>query len=69
MLTVDDQGQYSDGRSMDYLAFGSYKDLEVKASEEVTQKFMGKDFEALSGLYSFGGRWTDSELGMFVSAC
>jgi RHS repeat-associated protein len=69
MLTVDDVGRYSTGdqRAMDYLAYGSYKDLKVGTEEKIRQKFTGKEFEDSTKLYAFGARWMDPELGSFIS--
>lgn len=70
MRTVDDRGRYNNGtnRAYDYLAYGPYRLLKVGSdTNDVTQKFTGKEFEALTSLYAMGGRWLDPELGMFLS--
>ncbi|MDB5047526.1 MAG: hypothetical protein JWO30_597 [Fibrobacteres bacterium] len=67
MATVDDRGGYANGRAQDYLAYGSNKDLKINTADPVTQKYQGKELELLTGLYAFGARWHDPELGMFMS--
>lgn len=69
MLTVDERGRYEGGdkRAFDYLADGSYKDLKVGTAETVRNKFTGKEFEESTGLYAFGARWLDPEIGAFIS--
>lgn len=67
ILTVDDRGRYDNGRAMDYLSYGSYRDLKVGSTDSVTQKFTGKEYETLTSLYTMGARWLDPELGMFIS--
>ncbi|MDB5051604.1 MAG: hypothetical protein JWO30_4675 [Fibrobacteres bacterium] len=41
MVTVDDRGRYDNGRAMDYLAMGNYKDLKVGSTDPVMQKWTG----------------------------
>ena len=67
MVTVDDRGRYDNGRAMDYLAHGSSKDLKINTADPVTQKWTGKEFEAMTNLYAMGARWFDPELALFMS--
>jgi RHS repeat-associated protein len=67
MITVDDQGNYANGRANDYLAYGSFKDIKVGGSDPVVPKFTGKEFEGITGLYYFGARFYDPELALWTS--
>ncbi|MDB5051606.1 MAG: hypothetical protein JWO30_4677 [Fibrobacteres bacterium] len=67
-VTVDDRGGYANGRAQDYLAYGSNRDLKINTADPVTQKFTEKELEQLTGLYAFGARWFDPELGLWMSA-
>jgi RHS repeat-associated protein len=68
--TVDDRGRYNNGseKAYDYLSYGISKVLKTGSdTTDVRQKFTGKEYEALTGLYAFGWRWHDPELGMWMS--
>jgi RHS repeat-associated protein len=67
VATVDDQGGYASGRAMDYLSYGSSKDLKTNGQDPVAQKFTGKELELATGLYAFGARWFDPELALWAS--
>jgi len=52
--------------SYDYQAYGDPRTLEGE-SPDVTEKWTGKQFFDGSGLYYFGARWYDPELGMWTA--
>jgi RHS repeat-associated protein len=66
--TIGDNGEYLDGASSakDYLSQGRSRSLKT-GTEEVMQTFTGKEFESASGLYAFGARWMDPDLGAFLT--
>lgn len=68
MRTVNETGDYTNGGESvtDYLAYGGKRDI-VVGTEKVQEKFTGKEYENESGLYAFGARWMDPELGIFLT--
>jgi RHS repeat-associated protein len=70
MMTVDENGNEPDkGRVVnDYLAYGDRRKLKDNGdAERITPNFTGKEYEDLYGLYYFGARWYDAELGLWLS--
>ncbi len=68
MRSVGDNGEFLDaeGNVLDYLSYGSQKKLKVGGTD-VNPTFTGKELEVVTGLYAFGARWYDPELGSFMS--
>jgi RHS repeat-associated protein len=66
-MTVDENGNQSENVS--YLAYGTEIDLGVSSSF-TREKFTGKEFDSEGGmgLYYFGRRYLDPEIGLWVSA-
>lgn len=52
--------------SYDYLSYGDLRTLRGQ-NPEVTEKYTGKGYDDATGLYYFGARWFDAELGIWVS--
>lgn len=70
MMTVNENGNEPDkGRVVnDYLAFGDRRKLKDNGdAERITEVFTGKEYEDLYGLYYFGARFYDAELGVWIS--
>jgi RHS repeat-associated protein len=67
MMTVDENGnEPSWGRVVnDYLAYGDKRTLKTGANYSITQTYTGKEYEDLYGLYYFGARYYDAELGVW----
>lgn len=68
MRVVADEGDYLAGNTwaLDYMTYGDLRKLKVGATD-VAETFTGKELEGTTGLYAFGARWMDPQLGMFVS--
>ena len=69
-MTVDENGNEPGiGRVVkDYLAYGQTKTVKSNgAPEPITYGFIGKEYEDLYGLYYFGARFYDPELGIWTS--
>jgi RHS repeat-associated protein len=69
MRSVGDDGEYLDGEgnTIDYLSYGSLRKLKTGTTEQVSS-FTGKELELVTGLYAFGARWQDPDLGIFLTA-
>lgn len=68
MRSVGENGEFldSDGNVIDYLAYGSQAKLKTGTTGQI-QTFTGKEQEETTGLYAFGARWFDPELGLWMS--
>ncbi len=53
---------------MIYLPYGDIYDAETEGSDNFRYKFGGKEMDESSGLYYYGARFYDPDLGRFISA-
>lgn len=69
LRTVRSDGarDYTTQTVMDYHPFGQQLAMQQNAAYPLGPTWTGKEFETLDGLYYFGARWYDPELGMWIS--
>ncbi|MDB5048796.1 MAG: repeat protein [Fibrobacteres bacterium] len=68
MRVVSDEGDYQPNSTwvLDYMAYGDLRKVKTGATD-VAETFTGKQLEQTTGLYAFGARWMDPQLGMFLN--
>ena len=65
-VVLDDEGKVVERR--DYLPYGSERVTDAQPdATETDHKFTGKELDDETGLYYYGARYYDSEIGRFVS--
>lgn len=58
---------YDEATVMDYHPFGQQLAMRENGAYPLGPTWTGKEFETLNGLYYFGARWYDPELGVWIS--
>jgi RHS repeat-associated protein len=52
---------------LDYLAYGDPRVLRESSQDRLTQRYTGKEYDALMRFHYFGARYFDSELGIWIT--
>ena len=65
VTTFSDGGNWGDASLYDYFPYG--KQMATRKAPAVTETFTGKELDENSGLYYFGARYYDADIGMWIS--
>lgn len=67
MRVIEGDGSYYTLPAFDYQPYGGLQIIREDSLRPVSAKFTGKELDTVAGLYYFGARWYDQDLGMWIT--